>query len=250
MIIAFTIQLYFLMANFWITARLSDGNSSNTYPSYNQVFNYIRLSGTSNMAYSKLINEVTLSQAIACAISMFVGIFPVLGRVGPMEVLLICLIGTFAYALNEGVFWNLFIEDNGYGMRIFLFGSSMGIITSLILGKREKTAQHPEYTTDYDHQFTGLVGSVFICVLLPWLSVIDQLPGMAEATYFQIAPLNIWLAISGSVCTSFCTSIWLHGKISNHEIVMSCFSVLVKTCRVPSLTEAAPMSSRIPSQPS
>jgi len=77
----------------------------------------------------------TLGQAVACAISMYVILFPNLGRVGPGEAIIICFVGNFAYTLNEVSFWRLSIADNGYGMRIFLFGSVAGIVASRILGK-------------------------------------------------------------------------------------------------------------------
>lgn len=77
----------------------------------------------------------TLAQAVACAIAMYVIMFPLLGRVGPGEALIICFIGNFAYTLNEVSFWRLAINDNGYGMRIFLFGSIAGLVASWIIGR-------------------------------------------------------------------------------------------------------------------
>ena len=83
----------------------------------------------------------TLSQAICCGISMYVILFPVLGRVGPAESIIISIMGTIGYTLNEAIFWRLNISDNGYGMKIFLFGSIVGIIAALILGRKD-TVEH------------------------------------------------------------------------------------------------------------
>jgi hypothetical protein len=59
-----------------------------------------------------------------------------LGKVGPAEALVICFVGNFAYTLNEVSFWRLKICDNGYGMRVFLFGSVAGLVASRILGNK------------------------------------------------------------------------------------------------------------------
>jgi hypothetical protein len=139
--LAFTIQWYFLLKKFWYGIHLTDTvNNINLGDNPNN----IRLSGNLKYSYSdpsvgidvKDMKYFTLSQAICCAISMYVILFPMLGRVGPAESILICLIGNFGYTLNEAVFWRLNISDNGYGMKIFLFGSIAGIIAALITNNR------------------------------------------------------------------------------------------------------------------
>ena len=142
--LAFTIQWYFLLKKFWYAINLTD---TANYISLADNPNNIRLSA--NLKYSnadpsfsidtKNMKYFTLSQAVCCAISMFVIFFAVVGRVGPAESILICLVGNFGYTLNEAVFWRLNISDNGYGMKIFLFGSITGIIASIIIDKREET---------------------------------------------------------------------------------------------------------------
>ena len=74
-----------------------------------------------------------------------------------------------------------------------------------------------------------MLGSLFIWILLPWLSFIDQ--SQADTTsnfvpdFRQIAPLNIFYALCASASTSFSTSIWLRSKIAIHDIIFSCFTV-------------------------
>ena len=138
--LAYTIQWYFLVKKFWYAIKLTDSVNNvglGTNPAN------IRLSGILKYTYADPAFAVdvqdmkyfTLSQAICCAISMFVIFFPLVGRVGPAEVAIISLVGGFGYTLNEAVFWRLSINDNGYGMKIFLYGSVAGIIASLILGR-------------------------------------------------------------------------------------------------------------------
>lgn len=221
-IVAFTIQWYFLMRIFWTGVNVADSENA-LY--FGDRFNYLRLTKENNRADTHFMLEFTLSEAIACAICMFVALFPNLGKVGPLETLIMCFVGIFGYALNESAFWRLFINDNGYGMRIFLFGSVLGLVSSRILGKKEETRSHKNYYSEYNFQTFGLLGAIFIWILLPWLSTIGQ-GTFNTADFRQVAPLNIWYALSASCCASFMTSIWIHGKISVHEIVFGCFSVI------------------------
>lgn len=144
--LAFTIQWYFLLKKFWYSIKLADTvNSINLGDNPSN----IRLSGILKYSYTDPAKALdvqdmkyfTLSQAICCAISMYVILFPLLGKTGPAESIIICFIGNIGYTLNEACFWRLNIADNGYGMKIFLFGSIAGIFASLING-RKNTEQH------------------------------------------------------------------------------------------------------------
>jgi len=139
--LAFTIQWYFIIKKFWYCIKLTDttnmvGLSDNPYNiRLSSILKYSYPTDTSNPVDIKDMKYFTLSQAICCAISMFVILFPMMGKVGPAEAVIITFFGNAGYTLNEAVFWRLNISDNGYGMKIFLFGSLAGIIASLLLGR-------------------------------------------------------------------------------------------------------------------
>jgi hypothetical protein len=229
--LAFTIQWYFLVKKFWYAINL--GDPTNMVKLGDNPLN-IRLSGILHTAGSVNNGDMmyfTLSQAVACAIAMYVILFPLLGRIGPGESLIICFVGNFAYTLNEVSFWRLNINDNGYGMRIFLFGSVAGLITSKILGK-EHSKGHERYYSQYQFQAFALLGAIFVWILLPWLSVIEQsqvnIVSPTTPDFRQVAPLNIFYALSASASASFAASIWMRGKISIHDVIFSCFSVYLR----------------------
>lgn len=56
-------------------------------------------------------------------------------------------------------------------MRIFLFGSTAGLVASFIIGTAN-TEKHLKYGSQYVYQAFGLIGCIFVWILLPWLSVI------------------------------------------------------------------------------
>jgi len=98
--LAFTIQWYFLVKKFWYAINL--GDAINMVKLGDNPYN-IRLSSAAHYFKNTMLenmNYFTLAQAVACAISMYVIMFPLLGRVGPGEALIICIVGNFAYTLN------------------------------------------------------------------------------------------------------------------------------------------------------
>jgi hypothetical protein len=249
--LAFTIQWYFLVKKFWYAINLGDATNMVTL---GQNPLNIRLSGilhTTATTNNVDMQYFTLAQAVACAIAMYVILFPLLGKVGPGESLIICFVGNFAYTLNEVSFWRLNINDNGYGMRIFLFGSIAGLVTAKILGK-EHSQNHERYYSQYHFQAFSLLGAIFVWILLPWLSVIEQSQVNSKSVvldFRQVAPLNIFYALSASAVSAFSTSVWIRGKISVHDVIFSCFSVIFSLYRVESLMDQVQMSFLILSQP-
>lgn len=86
--LAFTIQFYFLAKKFWYAIKLTDSINNvglGTNP------HNIRLSSILKYTYNdpafatdvQDMKYFTPSQAICCAISMFIIFFPLVGRIGP-----------------------------------------------------------------------------------------------------------------------------------------------------------------------
>lgn len=74
--------------------------------------------------------------AIACALANIVAFGSLVGRIKFVETFFLSLIGAFLYEVNAQLFWRFSISDTGFGMRIFIFGGFMGLISSIILGKK------------------------------------------------------------------------------------------------------------------
>lgn len=163
--------------------------------------------------------------------AMLVAYMALAGRIGGFQVVVLCFFGVFFYGFNEIVTWRHAISDNGYTFRLFLFGSSFGIATALVLRLRDKIA-----TTDTLGYFAsrhtrtyGLLGACFVWLFLPILSCLNTLYdvnyGADSTTFLTPSILNLWFALSASCTMSFCVSILLGRKIHPHDIVFSSFSV-------------------------
>ena len=161
---------------------------------------------------------------------MLVAYMALAGRVGAFQVFILCFFGVFFYGFNETVIWRHAISDTGYTLRLFLFGSSFGIVTALIFSKKDRLATTSTlgYFASRHTRAYALLGACFVWLFLPILSCVSTIYSTSSAgtvTYLYPSILNLWFALSGSCCASFCISILLGRKIHPHDIVFSSFTV-------------------------
>ena len=137
LIFALAIQHYFLMRAFWYKAGVYSESAGNTFSDsdrFNQVSYANKGEDLQLMTYNLPVSS--MADAIACSISLLIAFSPVIGRVSLLEVFFLTLFGSWVYELNNLLLWRLYITDSGYGMRVFVFGSFLGLISAIILGKQ------------------------------------------------------------------------------------------------------------------
>ncbi len=162
---------------------------------------------------------------------MLVAYMALAGRIGGFQVVVLCFFGVFFYGFNEIVTWRHAISDNGYTMRLFLFGSAFGVATAFILRFRDRVATTNTlgYFASRHTRTYGLLGACFVWLFLPILSclntIYDWTTTNSQTTFLQPSIINLWFALSASCSISFCISILLGRKIHPHDIVFSSFSV-------------------------
>lgn len=96
--------------------------------------------------------------AIACALANVVAFSSVVGRIKLLEAFFLSLIGTFIYEVNSQIFYRFAIYDSGYGMRIFLYGAFVGLISTVLLDRRQTTVNHIRYMSTYESRGLSLLG--------------------------------------------------------------------------------------------
>jgi len=94
------------------------------------------MTGTSLEHSPQFYTHHSFVDAIACSLANVIAFSSLVGRVKILESFFLSLLGTFIYEVNNQLFWRYGISDTGYGMRIFVFGGFMGLISSLLLGKK------------------------------------------------------------------------------------------------------------------
>jgi hypothetical protein len=241
---ALAVQLTILFRLMWQAIGISSSWDTSTFPlinSANRVFN-VELVNTYNDRYqSSILFSNSLVDAMASGISIVIAIMTVIGRAGPLELFFLTLFGTFLGELNSQLFWRLFITDCGYGMRTFLYGGALGLVSSIVLWRRKTTLDHEGYCTNYFSQTYSLLGTIFSWILFPALiiadlyhvnsTVFDADAFITSTDNIMIGPavLNVIFAMVSSVIGAFSASILVSedGRIAVHEIVFASLSVKI-----------------------
>lgn len=236
MILVFTIQYYFIIRSFWMGVGL--GNDNETKSLAKGAFHKIRIHTNDWRLSNSYQSEMGMTEAVVCSLSMLVAYQAVAGRISAFQVFVLCFFGVFFYAFNEIVIWRHSISDNGYTMRLFLFGSAFGIVNGFVLRFKDKlaTTETAGYLATRHTRTYGLLGTCFVWLLLPILSCLNTIYDNTLAnnplptannvtTFLNPSILNLWFALSASCSISFCVSILLGRKIHPHDIVYSAFSV-------------------------
>jgi hypothetical protein len=179
---------------------------------------------TSTYAYG----SASFIDAIGAALAMYAGYTAVIGRIGLGEIFFLTWIGTFLYELNSQLMWRFYFPDNGFPSRAFGFGGALGLVSSLVLGKRHLTINNSHFSSRYRVMGLAMLGIVFVWCSFPVLlltSVFESSTGMIVA---MIGQVNIWLALAASVLGVFSACSLYFKKFSVHELVFTSITVPYK----------------------
>ena len=230
------------MRAFWNKASVNNLSGENTFS--DQTYNVI---GFSNYQDDRQLNSdlptASLVDAIACAISMLVAVSPIFGKVGIFELFILTLFGPFFYELNSEILYRLYITDTGYGMRILILGSFLGLIITCILGKRETTLNHPNYKSEYVSRALSLLGFGIVFCAYPLLCVASLLTYTEQDGYIlYVAPVNMFLALMAGILGCYTAAAFLYRKFSVHDLIFCGLTVRIVLLRVASCSAHRPTS--------
>lgn len=102
--------------------------------------------------------------------SILISYGAVLGRIGPLELLIMGVVGVIAYTLNcQIIYSTLGVLDHGGSITIHTFGAYYGLTVSFILGKMVAPLKKPE--TDKNSKTLAMLGTFFIWMFWPSTNV-------------------------------------------------------------------------------
>lgn len=173
--------------------------------------------------------SASVYEALGACIAMFAALTPLLGRIGFVELFFLTWIGPAFYELNDTLFNRFYIADQGFGMRGFLFGGILGLILTLIIGKKDISSSHPNFSSSYMTQAITFVGTVLVCLTFPNLicaGLITERIGNENITngdMFVIlsAQINAWFSMAGGVVGAFTASALVYKKFYLHDIIFT-----------------------------
>lgn len=146
---------------------------------------------------------------------MFISLGVVIGRVGPLETMIMCLVHEVVYTLNEVICLDkIKAFDVGGSMTIHAFGAYSGLVSSLILSSIVKPNSKPG--TNYFSNLFGLIGTLFLWMYWPSFNF-----GAAAPTPFTKTQIitNTILSLTGSCLSTFITSAAVKTKFTMEHIL-------------------------------
>lgn len=129
-----------------------------------------------------------------------------LGKISPTQLLVICIIEVFFYALNAQILLNtLGVADVGGTMVIHMFGAYFGLACSWACSPKKSMTSDKNGSVVTSDLFS-MIGAVFLFVF--WPSFVGAL---ASGNARNRAMLNTLLCIMSSTISAFFSSQWMRG---------------------------------------
>lgn len=139
---AIVVQLYILISGFW----------ERVFQGFHDKFIYI--------------NQKSFILASYSVASVLIAFGAILGRIGPLELLIMAVIQVIGYSLNEHIVYNvLHMLDAGGSTTIHTFGAYFGLAVSFILGRVMAPHEKPKIT--YISNIFALIGTFFLWLFWP-----------------------------------------------------------------------------------
>ncbi|OQV17234.1 Ammonium transporter Rh type B [Hypsibius exemplaris] len=160
-----------------------------------------------------MIDLTTLLTADFGAAAILITFGAVLGKLSPLQYLIMALIEVSVLEVNEWVGVKIFKTlDVGGSIFVHVFGAYFGLACSRVLSRWEYSANGfntLKYTTKTTDLFS-MVGTIFLWMFWPSFNSV-----MAPAELQQRAVINTYFALASCcVATFICSFLFHHGKIS------------------------------------
>ncbi|KAG8447188.1 hypothetical protein GDO86_014595 [Hymenochirus boettgeri] len=159
------------------------------------------------------INLENVMNAEFAAATSLISAGAVLGRSSPVQLLMLSLVETPLFVLNEWLINSYFhVLDVGGTVTIHIFSCYFGLGISRILYRPELRAGHSKISTTNTSDFFSLLGTVLLWIYWPSFNSIQAKHNVAQ----HRAILNTFLALSSSTLTTFAVSSLLdkRGRVS------------------------------------
>lgn len=151
---------------------------------------------------------------------MFVNIGCTVGRVGPLEIMIMCLIHEVGYTLNEEICYESIKGfDVGGSMVIHTFGAYGGLTISYFLSSMVKPNTKP--LTNYTSNIFAFIGTLFLWMYWPSFNF-----GVLSTTAFTKTQIisNTILSLTGSCLATFMTSAFLKDRFTMEHLLNATLS--------------------------
>lgn len=158
------------------------------------------------------LNSLLLADFASAVVLITFG--ALLGKVSPLQLIVIGFLETILFSLNEQLLLKIGILDVGGSIIVHLFGAYFGLAASWVLSPKSAGSNNDNASV-YHSDLFAMIGTIFLWVY--WPSFVASPAGPNDQERAIIATT---LALTGSCIGAFITSLWLRrGKFSMVDVL-------------------------------
>ena len=149
------------------------------------------------------LGSLLLADFAAAAVLITFG--ALLGKVTPLQLLLVAFVEIVVFSVNENILYQLGIMDVGGSIVVHLFGAYFGLATSWVLSS-STAFDNADNSSVYHSDLFAMVGTTFLWVY--WPSFVASPAGPLDQERAIVATS---LSLAASCVAAFVLSMWLRG---------------------------------------
>uniref|UniRef100_A0A8C8AWT6 Rh family B glycoprotein n=1 Tax=Otus sunia TaxID=257818 RepID=A0A8C8AWT6_9STRI len=155
------------------------------------------------------VGAQSMVSADFCAAAILIATGAVVGRVNPVQMLLLTLLGVTLFTLNEYILLSLMgLRDSGGSLTVHTFGAYFGLMVSRILHEPHMEKRKEQQDTGHEPDFFAAVGTIFLWIFWPSFTSATTTRDTAEPW----AVLNTYFSLAASTLATFVLWPVLHAE--------------------------------------
>jgi ammonium transporter Rh len=178
------------------------------------------LGGAANTSWPMSITMTTLIESEFAAATLMISFGALIGRVSPLQMLVLCLCQSVFYATNKILLYSVLgTEDVGGGMTIHMFGAYFGLAASYAMGGPKDLGSSQTCLPDKVADVLALIGTAVLWIFWPSFVGATETGNLVTE---QRCIVNTVIALVASTTMTFYLSHTLnHGKFDPVHIANS-----------------------------
>ncbi|XP_051055017.1 ammonium transporter Rh type B isoform X2 [Phodopus roborovskii] len=150
----------------------------------------------------------SLINADFCAGAVLISFGAVLGKTGPAQLLLMALLETVLFSVNEFILLSLLgVRDAGGSMTIHTFGAYFGLFLSRVLYRSQLEKSKQRQSSVYHSDLFAMTGTIFLWIFWPSFNSAPTALGDGQ----HRTALNTYYSLTASTLSTFALSALVSG---------------------------------------
>ncbi|NXK55386.1 RHBGB protein, partial [Chauna torquata] len=149
------------------------------------------------------VGAQSMVSADFCTAAILISAGAVLGRVNPIQMLLLTLLEVPLFACNEYILLSLLgVSDSGGSLTVHTFGAYFGLMVSRVLHQPHVDEQKVQQDVGHQPDVFAVVGTIYLWIFWPSFASATTVRDSAEPW----AALNIYFSLAASTLATFVLS--------------------------------------------